>query len=43
MDSRENSEHGYNKFGYTMEITITGIVSRKPSKLTGNKVVKSVP
>lgn len=40
MDSQENFEHGYNKFGYIIEIKITGIVSRKPYNLTGNKVVK---
>ena len=43
MDSQENFEHGYNKFGYIMEIKITGIVSTKPSNLIGNKVVKAVP
>jgi len=43
MDSQENFKHGCNTFGYIMEIKLTGIVSRKPSNLIGNKVVKAVP
>lgn len=43
MDSQEGFEQGYNEFGYIMEIKIPGIVSRKPSNLIENKVVRAVP